>query len=172
MKTETNDGCLAVQQGADDNETTNRLATSWWTPQGFVRREMPPAFRAFLENGNDDDWERGLADAGHEKRHLFSNGKFPGLEIRIYRHWLGMESHLYVAVGDTNDGSSGYRCLSEFFVSERDVNAFFASWYVAFVRSAAQSEQAESIARIAKTLVAFVRHGHGTDTIDEYGEES
>jgi hypothetical protein len=131
---------------------------------------MPPAFRAFLESGNDDDWERGLAKAGYKKRHLFSSGKFPGLELRIYRHRL--ESHLYVAVGDTNDGLSGYRCLSEFFVAERDRNAFFATWYVEFMRSMAQVVQSESIATIARTLVAFVRHGHGTDTVDEDGEDS
>jgi hypothetical protein len=52
----------------------------------------------------------------------------------------------------------------------RDRDEFFATWYLEFLRTGAQLSQNDHLKTIAKAFVAFVRHGHGTETIDEHGE--
>jgi hypothetical protein len=125
--------------------------------------DSPQPFRAAKADYNASDgkrtWEQCLEDAGYER--LLASFRSDELEIAIYAHTI--ESHSLVEICDVA-GS-----LSEFFVAEQDDNAFFASWYMEFLRSVAWSEQAKSLAKIARTLVAFVRHGHGKETIDEDG---
>jgi hypothetical protein len=141
---------------------TTTLAT-WWTPQGFVFQDPPPAFLATCEPGSD--WGKWLKDAGYESIASCGEEKeCPQLEVRVYRH--RKEAHLFVDVWNWNGG------LGDFFVTEQFKTVFFATWYVEFVRGIAQIEQAEQIMAIAKSLVAFVRHGHGRSTIDEFGLES
>ena len=36
----------------------------------------------------------------------------------------------------------------------------------------AQVEQADALSRLAKAIIAFILHGQGEDTIDEYGDHS
>lgn len=140
---------------------TTTLAT-WWTPQGFIFQDPPPAYIAAWGNGTD--WAECLKGAGYEAIASYGQGDAPDLEVRVY--WHNTEAHLFVDVWNWDCG------LSDFFVAEQFRNAFFASWYVEFLRSAAQIQQAVHVAMIAKSLLAFVRHGHGTRTIDEYGDES
>src|SRR6478752_7739084 len=57
-----------------------------------------------------------------------------------------------------------YRGLSRFLLSVRDRDEFFATWYLEFLRTGAQLSQNDHLKTIAKAFVAFVRHGHGTET--------
>lgn len=41
--------------------------------------------------------------------------------------------------------------------------------YLKLVRVSAQAEQAEALSRLTKSIIAFIRHGHGEYTIDESG---
>ena len=62
--------------------------------------------------------------------------------------------------------------VSLFFVAAEDQPEFFSTWYIGFIRDAAVTNHQCHLETIAKTLTAFVRHGHGEETIDEFGESS
>ena len=177
MKTKpADDGRLTRGAETDQGstETKNTHATpppgpaTWWTPQGFILlQDAPPAFQTAQGAPAGSYWDKALADAGYTDAGCApltaSENNFScGPKIKIYNH--GAEDHLYVEV------CGEYRSLSNFLVAEQHQDVFFATWYVEFARSVAQIEQAQQIAAIAKTLVAFVRHG--VDTIDEYGTTS
>jgi hypothetical protein len=44
--------------------------------------------------------------------------------------------------------------------------------YLRLVQAWAAAEQAKIFSRLSKSIIAFIRHGHGEETIDEYGERS
>jgi hypothetical protein len=72
-------------------------------------------------------------------------------------------SHYMVQVGDWS------MILAQFFVEAAHADMFFASWWMEAVARSNAGRMAEMSARMAAAVVAFVRHGHGEDTIDEYG---
>jgi hypothetical protein len=58
------------------------------------------------------------------------------------------------------------------FVRPEYVTGFFFTEAPKLISAWAQAETARQLQKIAKTLIAFVRHGHGEDTIDESGDYS
>ena len=148
-----NDGRGLLDEASAKPNQNNK--STWWTPQGFTTGE-PPAAYAELRGSRREPKE-----VGYELI-IQPRDEFSDLQVMIYTH----KDHLHVQVWNHDCA------LSEFFVARSDEDLFFATWYVEFRRSAAQVNQAECLERIARTLTAFVRHGHGEDTIDEFGEES
>jgi hypothetical protein len=146
-----------------DAKTRTTSPPTWWTPQGFVIQDAPAAYLATQEQP-DGDWRKILASAGYARLTSIANEEFDLLKIYVYSH--SATGHLFVEIWNE------YECLSHFFVTQQFENVFFATWYLEFVRTIAQIEQAKQIKAIAKSLTAFVRYGHGVDTIDEYGEQS
>jgi len=74
------------------------------------------------------------------------------------------DGHLLVEI-DTTD-----RTATTFFVAEKHAAAFWIDKMPQLTAMVAQSSQTEEMQRIRKTIVAYVRHGKGTSTIDEEGE--
>ena len=137
---------------------TEPHSSSWWTLEGFIRIKSAP--QSYLDIPQDSDPEKTLAQAGYEKYALCGNTETSNLLcVEIYRH----KDHYLVEIW--NDSSR----LSHFFVSHEQSDAFFATWYPDFVRTIALDNQSRQLSVIAKTLIAFVRHGHGRETISEYG---
>jgi hypothetical protein len=141
----------------NDTIITTDNAT-WWTPTGWSRSPEPEAYANMTGTG---DWEDLLKAAGY-KYHANYGGEFSEISVQIYYHasW----DHLLVDLSNQNGG------LASFFVASEHIGAFFATWYVQFLRDAAAPAILKSLEQIAETLTAFVRYGHGEDTIDEYGE--
>jgi hypothetical protein len=142
-------------------QESDKQAT-WWRAGRFVRAEEPEAFtRSWTSKINN--WEKSLEDVGYMRIHSYG-GESELLSIKVW--WHRQQEHYLLDVSYNSDG------ISVFFVSAEDQPEFFATWYVGFIRDATVTNQGRHLETIAKTLTAFVRHGHGEETIDEYGESS
>lgn len=64
----------------------------------------------------------------------------------------------------------GLEC--EYFVADEHAAAFLAERWPAILGVIAARQQSDALCTIARSIVAFVRHGHGTDTIDDEGRGS
>jgi hypothetical protein len=140
------------------NDKTQQPLTTWWTTEGFSQAPEPELYTALPRTG---DWEEMLKTAGYEP-YTSCGGEYDNVQLEVHSH--RNDDHLLVCINNANGGLAG------FFVSDENRAAFFATWYVQFLRDAAVIAQTEALEQIAKTLTAFVRRGHSTDTIDEYGE--
>jgi hypothetical protein len=139
--------------------TETNTASSWWTQEGFILKSAP---QAYVDKPESSDPDNDLAQVGYEKFGALGNleANEPALlHVEIYRH----KDHFLVEIWNET-----YQ-LSQFFVSDKASAAFFATWYPDIVRAIALDNQSRHLSVIAKTLVAFVRHGHGLETISEYG---
>jgi hypothetical protein len=136
------------------NAETN-TASSWWTEAGFILKSAPPAYADQPESSD-------LAQAGYVKFGDLGNRETnePAL-LHVEIYWN--KDHFLVEIWNET-----YQ-LSHFFVSDKSSAAFFATWYPDIVRAIALDNQSRQLSVIAKTLIAFVRHGHGPETISEYG---
>jgi hypothetical protein len=141
------------------NETQSTLGT-WWTVEGFSKAAKPEVFSTLPKTGVVDE----ILKAAGYKCGLRYGGEFDALQLEIYRHKI--ERHLLVYINNEDGG------LAFFFVSLDDTAAFFATWYPQFLTNASLVAQRDKLERIATTLTAFVRHGHGLETIEEYGDRS
>lgn len=76
------------------------------------------------------------------------------------------DKHLFVELWNIDSGQGS------FFVTSEDTSAFMATWWLDFLYKQSIAVISTQMQRIAKTLVAFVRHDHGEHVIDENGEMS
>jgi hypothetical protein len=143
------------------NDEIKDLKT-WWKAGDFLLAPAPCAYSS-LPAGNIPNWPSALKNAGYTNFAHYGD-EFDPLSVKVWRYQP--ENHLLVEIWNESNG------LSLFFVAAPDSDMFFATWYVSFVRDATVARQRDVFDRIAKILIAFVRHGHGPDTIDEYGDES
>jgi hypothetical protein len=56
--------------------------------------------------------------------------------------------------------------------SAYDAAVWSLEGYLKLAKASVQAEQAETLSRSCKSIIAFIRYGHGEKTIDEYGEWS
>jgi hypothetical protein len=135
---------------------------SWWTPNGWVRSPPPPPFLASIELEDAQVWDEVLAKNGYNKLHQFGDSALETvIDVTVWRH---ADEHLIVAVSDCD------RMLAEFFVSDVHSTQFIVERLPILLSGYGLIET--ELSTIRKTLIAFVRHGHGVRTIDRYGEES
>jgi hypothetical protein len=80
------------------------------------------------------------------------------IDVTIWRH--KEDGHLFV---DYCIGGGPIRVL----IRAEDMDG-----YIKLVQASAQADQAAALSQLSKSIIAFIRHGHGEDTIDEYGDWS
>jgi hypothetical protein len=147
-------------------KTTSPEQALWWQhPDGFVFKAEPNAY-TLMRTFPGTDAEELLKKAGYESTQLglgyvFQSETDP-LSLVAYDHRA--EKHSMVSIWN------GYGELSCFFVDRQHRDAFFAIWYVQFLRDAALANYLRELPQITNTLIAFVRYGHGERVIDEYDE--
>jgi hypothetical protein len=61
---------------------------------------------------------------------------------------------------------------TRFFVAEQNRDVFFATWYPDYVAKAATANKANELEKLTRAIVAWIRHGRGIETIDEYGDHN
>jgi len=134
----------------------------WWTQAGTILGPPPAAFANLPDTGV---WLPALHDAGYEQ--IVTLGDTSNYEtvlgVVIYQH---EDKHLMVEIETTD------RTATTFFVARENAAAFWIDKMPQLTAMVAQASQTEEIQRIRKTIVAYVRHGSGTLTIDEEGEVS
>lgn len=146
---------------------TRPATRSWWSPAGWSQAPGPEPFEATLFSdvpSDSSDWDTELRRAGYfreggvvpDESEISSAGY-----IAIYRH----SDHLAVETSDLNGGTS------LFFVKGENIAAFRAVLLPPMVQAAAAAWMAEEMRIIRRALVAFVRRGHSTDTINEDGTQ-
>ena len=150
-----------------NTEPQNEPSVAWWSPSGWLQKPAPEMYREAiaLSEKNSGDWLKALHDAGYSEYLSYSGDEFP-LSIEVYQSASPPpEYHLFVQTFD-GDGQQ----MNSFFIAGEDVESFSSDWYRSFLRDAAVLRQAAALEQIAKTLAAFVRHGHGIETISESGQ--
>jgi hypothetical protein len=144
-----------------NNDGVSVKKALWWkVGEGLVYREFPASFLAFLGDTTQTFQEAGysiLTGYGDEEdKDIFGS--------KIYLH--KGEDYYLVEIRDFS------LCYVRIFVTEAEKDDFFAKWYFDFLARAASINQTASLARITRSLTAFIRHGTGEDTIDEGGEQT
>jgi hypothetical protein len=109
-------------------------------------------------------WTEILNANGYEKSGQIGE-PYDLVEAGIWRQ--EEDGHLLV---ELNIGADDYS--NRFFVRPEHVVHFFLTEAPKLAGAWAQVETAYQLQKITKTLGAFVRHGHGVDTIDEDGDRS
>lgn len=135
---------------------------AWWSPAGWTEAPEPDAYKQ-AENDTRDPVEALLA-AGYFRQgpEAPEGSEFSAAgELCIYKH----ADHLYVEVYDS-------RGSTEFFVAARDDAAFRMTLLPPMLQAMAAVWQADELRIIRRAIVAFVRHGHGSDVISASGHES
>jgi hypothetical protein len=151
---ETIDALTTPPEAMDEQEPKN---ATWWTPEKYLRAPEPKGFSR-LEG--DGDWVKILENGGYHEDTRYGD-EFDDLQVYVYRQ--NDDRHLFVELWDSNSA------LACFFVAAEHADAFYSTAYLQLVRSAALAVQSSLLRRIEKVLIAFVRHGHGTSTIDRHG---
>jgi hypothetical protein len=134
---------------------------AWWTSGGWERAPAPAQFQAAdMEVG---DFDRALEAADY---HLMVQlgGSLELYELKVWRSRT--DQHCYVDLWDV-EGE-----WSSFFVSSGHADAFIIDKLPMIMQALAAVQISDELRKIRRTLVAYVRHGQGTDTIDEYGEDT
>jgi hypothetical protein len=140
-------------------ETPNLYA--WWTPDGWTQSDAPEAYS--VADQAKTGFDQSLEANGYRMLHkIGDSGQFiTDVDIEVREH---TDRHLYVGMGDCNG------MLDEFFVAPQHHTPFMVDRFPGLIRDLASHEAASEWRTIRRAIVAFIRHGEGTDTIDEYGE--
>jgi hypothetical protein len=125
--------------------------------------EPPPAYTALWLDEMERDWEKLLAKHGYRLNGSIGEEEFSLVKVTIWEH---QDGHV---LADHHVGGSW---SIVFFVRAEGVGAWSLDGYLKLVQAYVQVEQADALSRLSKSVIAFIRHGHGEDTIDEYGEWS
>lgn len=136
----------------------NENQATWWTPEGFSQ-SSPPAEYTNMEDG---DWNELLKKAGYEEVAEYGEDIASAGKITVYCQ--ESDSHLLV----TTETVLGWP--SQFFVANQNRNSFFATWYPDYIAKVALVNKLDEFGNLAHALIAWIRHGHGIETIDEHGE--
>lgn len=139
---------------------------SWWSPAGWTEAPGPDAYeRAISAPATGRDWAEETREAGYTREgpETPEGGEFSAAgEICIHRH----VDHLHVEVWDISGTNA------EFFVAARDIAAFRMTLLPPMLQAMAAVWQADELRTIRRAIVAFARHGHGSDVISASGHEN
>ena len=135
---------------------------TWWYPvDGYSRGAPSPEYQAMMDM--ESGWiEPMLQAAGFEKVNWMDRESDISLSFSTYRH---------TKTGDRffelwNDAE----CLSSVHVLSDNVDAFMMTEYLRIRQQIAMANGADDTHLIKQALISFIRFGHGTDTISQYGE--
>lgn len=146
---------------------TQSKTASCWSPTGWGWEVRPPAYDKAIESEETNrDWSADLRAAGYNCD-ISANEPDDGMStyhITVWRHPGDRDSrpHLFVEIWDM-DGSPAHM-----FVAEQNIAPFFFDKLPELIRN----QREINAPNVAKSLVAFVRHGHGPLTISEHGDEN
>lgn len=132
---------------------------SWWSASGW-RRDAPPgvyiaAWTASLDPAMSITGA--MKAAGYTAIRL-ARDEFEAQQIDLNTHRDGhMQMEIWLA--DC--------CLQEFFVAAEDVAAFLVEKLPNLLQGMRALNREDIDSRMLKTLIAFVRHGHGEETIGQ-----
>jgi hypothetical protein len=137
---------------------------AWWTPGGWEQRPGPAEY-APVEAADTDIDEAMKAAGYHRLTKLGDAGNFE-TDYEVSVSVNAPDQHLFVEMW-------GIDCqLCEFFVAAEHRAPFILDALPWMLATSAGTEIVNNLRAIRKTLVAFVRHGEGEGTIDEYGERT
>lgn len=128
---------------------------SWWSPAGWTRQAPPEPFVKASVADLPSVWE----EEGYSRVLMMDDDE----SWLNYSLWRNKDGHLHIQVW------TGETCVEEFFVRGPDVAAFCVEKLPSMLNGAAALSGIERDRRLLKTLIAFVRFGHGEDTIDDMG---
>ena len=121
--------------------------------------EPPPAYTALWNDETERDWDKLLAKHGYERKGTIG-GEFSLIDVTIWQH---RDGHVLV----DHHVAAGWSIV--LFIRPDDVGAWSLDGYLKLAPAYAQAEQAAALSRLSKSIIAFIRHGHGEETIDEFG---
>jgi hypothetical protein len=135
--------------------------TVWWCQKdGFELLPAPGPLRDADQAAEAGQaWDTALGAAGFDQRDPFGCRNTGGIEVGWWRHRDGG------VLLDWDDGVFG-QVIRVWLPDDAEAAAFMFTHLAGWSVLAA----VEDLAAIRRTLAAFVRHGHGTRTIDETGE--
>ncbi len=141
----------------------DQRVVSWWTPEGWITALEPLAYtKAITSEKVMSNWYGVLTQEGFVQLEGYGD-KNDRHQISV---WKSGDGELYVTLSGITES------FASFFVGAVYRDAFYADRYPKLVLAAAAAMQADALKVIAKTLLAFVRHGQGRTTIDEFGWRS
>ena len=141
--------------------------STWWTPEGWINSEAPDQYVKALEAAAEcnNNWVAMLEAGGFTKHHSGDSGEgAEGEDFGLYIYECTKGKVLLVEVW--ND----YEEVGYFFVNSESIVPFFAEWLPEFKARRAQCLLALETKMIREALIAFIRHGHGRQVIDTYGD--
>lgn len=138
-----------------------QTAATWWTLEGFTLGLEPEAFHSILEIP-DTDWDKVIAQAGYSRIDSCGDESI-SIKIEIYEHVE--HDHYYVQY-------SSYTIGADFFVKAELYDAFIFRWYLKTLQEIAAAEQSKAITTLTSVIIAFVRQGHGRETVNANGDQT
>jgi hypothetical protein len=136
---------------------------AWWTPGGWENLPAPEPFP--IPEQVTIGWDEAFSAAGYST--VIQAGDTSdyntSTEVKVS---VQTDGHLHIAMWAVDT------FLAEFFVAEAHRVSFIVDRLPTLLRDFAHHEAAIEMRRITKAILAFIRHGHGEDTIDEDGEFS
>jgi hypothetical protein len=129
---------------------------SWWSSTGWLRGVRP---QELVRVETQDDISAAMENEGYQ---LFrATEEDAALNYELWKHDSG---HLVVEIWMQSSR------LELFCVASPNVAAFLTDKLPAMLQGSAAREGIERDRRALKTLIAFVRYGHGMTTVDRSGE--
>lgn len=139
------------------------VRATWWRLTGWEKGPEPAPYAAewlAMASYEEEMPKRGYENlVCHEDQPHASD-----VQVAVWQHQD--DDHLFVML------SNGYQGYSSFFVTGRDADAFMATAYLDLLRAGYAEQQARALQDMRRMFLAFVRHGHGENTIDSYGSET
>lgn len=136
------------------------IVTWWNNREGYVRAPASAAFETFI-NTDTNNFDQSLHLTGWEEIDGQDETVANDLEIKLYEHTESEER--FVDLGNCGQG------LSRLHVAADDVDAFMFTEYLRIRREVHVLTTAEDIRQLRRGVVSFIRHGHGTTTVSEFG---
>lgn len=152
--------CLAHQRGLPMSDTSESKIASWWTPHGWRQASEPERWRRLQQV---TDWAVAMAAAGYRRAHDFNGDELRNaVNVTVWRS----DAEAYVELWDISEE------LTSFFVEKQHLPAFMVDKLPQMIGAFAAVDTAANLAQLSKAIVAFIRHGHGKQTISEDGYRS
>lgn len=156
--------CLAHQRGLPMSEASETEAASWWTPHGWRRLPEPERWRKVKQvDTTNTAWADAMTAIGYRRAHDFNEDEVKNaINVTVWRS----DAEAYVELWDISEE------LTHFFVEEQHLPAFMVDKLPQMIGAFAAVDTAANLAQLNKAIVAFIRHGHGKQTITEDGFRS
>lgn len=153
---------------------TENKGAIWWTPTGWKTGPVPAAYTAMDADpeGAGMDYTKLMDRHGYTSRAIHATQEeFAYLDYTVRINQGNKKEdrprHLWVEVMIEQDGG-----LSEFFVAHEHEKLFWIEKWPALLEICNRTVVLDDLRSYVKAFVAFVRHGHGEEVIDEYGTKN